>query len=117
MPITAEGHPYLPGAASGNYPNLPVTALPLCTRFVSRASFIHRDDTCAFVIGSGWSVDGRLVTFAPGRHPNPEVTLTESYETALTVNLGQVNPRNAMLTGKIRPGGDVLKLMSMLPLI
>ena len=61
--------------------------------------------------------DGRLVTFAPGRHPNPEVTLTESYETALKVNLGQVNPRNAMLTGKIRPGGDVLKLMSMLPLI
>jgi len=61
--------------------------------------------------------DGRLVTCAAGRHPNPEVTLTESYETALKVNLGKQNPRNALLTGKIRPSGDVLKLMSMLPLI
>jgi putative sterol carrier protein len=61
--------------------------------------------------------NGRLVTFAPGRHPEPEVTLTESYETALKVNLGTLNPRTAMLTGKIRPGGDVLKLMAMMPLI
>lgn len=62
-------------------------------------------------------VDGRLITFAPGRHPNPEVTLTESYESALKVNLGKLNPRTGILTGKIRPSGEVLKLMSLLPLV
>lgn len=60
--------------------------------------------------------NGTTTELALGEHPKPDVTLNQTYEVALKVNRGEINPNVAFMTGKIKPKGNVAKMMSLLPL-
>jgi len=46
-----------------------------------------------------------------GKIENPDVSVTRSYETAIAVDRGQMNSLNALVQGKVRMTGDIIKMM------
>ena len=50
-------------------------------------------------------------TAAPGDAAEPDVTITNSYETAMAVSKGETNTQMAFMTGKIKVTGNMAKLM------
>ncbi len=64
-----------------------------------------------------WIVeDGKLLDNRLGELPDAEVTLTETYEDAMRIQKGELDANAAFMQGKIRVGGDVAKLMALLPI-
>lgn len=64
-----------------------------------------------------WVVlDGKLVDNRLGRLEDADVTMTESYEDAMAVQKGELDVNAAFMQGKIRPTGDLDKLMGLLPI-
>lgn len=64
-----------------------------------------------------WVVqDGRLVENRLGHLEEADVTLTESWDDALAIQKGELDVNAAVLQGKVRPSGDIDKLMSLLPI-
>lgn len=61
-------------------------------------------------------LNGQTTELALGDHPKPDVTLSQTYEIGLKVNRGELNPNVAFMTGRIKPKGNVAKMMSLLPL-
>ena len=61
-------------------------------------------------------VDGQLVENKLGALADSEVTLTESYEDAKRMQQGELDANAAFMQGKVKVGGDVGKLMSLLPI-
>jgi putative sterol carrier protein len=61
-------------------------------------------------------VDGRLVENRLGRLEDAEVTLTESCEDAAAMQRGELDATAAFMQGRIKVGGDVGKLMTLLPI-
>jgi putative sterol carrier protein len=43
--------------------------------------------------------------------------VTETYEVSLKLNSGKMTPSAAFLSGKVKPRGNVPKMMSMTPLL
>jgi putative sterol carrier protein len=61
-------------------------------------------------------VDGHLVENRLGRIEDADVTLTESYDDAMAIQKGELDVNAAFMQGRIRPEGDLDRLMSLLPI-
>jgi putative sterol carrier protein len=61
-------------------------------------------------------VDGKLVENRLGRLADADVTLTQSYEDAMAIQKGELDVNAAFLQGRVRPEGDLDRLMSLLPI-
>jgi hypothetical protein len=55
-------------------------------------------------------VDGSGVALRPGPAPQPDVVLTESYDTAAALSRGDLAPAAAMAAGSITVRGDLKRL-------
>jgi len=60
--------------------------------------------------------NGTTTELALGDHPKPDVTLNQTYDVALAINKGEMNPNVAFMTGRVKPKGNVAKMMALLPL-
>jgi hypothetical protein len=59
--------------------------------------------------------DGQLREARLGTLDRPMCSLSMSYKNSVKMTRGELNPMMGLMTGKIRPGGDVSKLRGMLP--
>jgi putative sterol carrier protein len=48
--------------------------------------------------------------------PDPEVTLTQSYEDAKKIQQGELDANAAFMQGRVKVTGNMAKLMALLPL-
>jgi putative sterol carrier protein len=60
--------------------------------------------------------NGKLQESQLGEMPDPEVTLTQSYEDAKKIQLGELDANAAFMQGRVKVTGNMAKLMSLLPL-
>ena len=60
--------------------------------------------------------DGKLQESVLGEMPDPEVTLTQTYEDALKIQKGELDANAAFMQGRVRVTGNMAKLMALLPL-
>lgn len=59
--------------------------------------------------------DGRLQEARLGTLENPMCTLRMSYATSVKLTRNEIKPLVGLVTGRIRPGGDVARLRTMMP--
>jgi putative sterol carrier protein len=60
--------------------------------------------------------NGKLLESQVGEMPDPEVTLTTTYEDALKIQKGELDANAAFMQGRVKVTGNMAKLMSLLPL-
>ena len=60
--------------------------------------------------------DGKLLESNLGELSDPDFTLTMSYEDAVKVQKGELDPNAAFMQGRMKVSGNMAKLMSLLPL-
>jgi predicted lipid carrier protein YhbT len=60
--------------------------------------------------------NGKLQESQLGEMPDPEVTLTQSYEDALKIQKGELDANAAFMQGRVKVTGNMAKLMALLPL-
>jgi putative sterol carrier protein len=60
--------------------------------------------------------NGKLQESQLGEMPDPEVTLTQSYEDAKKIQLGELDANAAFMQGRVKVTGNMAKLMALLPL-
>jgi len=60
--------------------------------------------------------NGKLQESQLGEMPDPEVTLTQSYEDAKKIQEGELDANAAFMQGRVKVTGNMAKLMSLLPL-
>ncbi|MEO5679868.1 MAG: SCP2 sterol-binding domain-containing protein [Acidimicrobiales bacterium] len=61
-------------------------------------------------------VDGKLLEAALGDKEGAEVTLTQSYDDAVKISKGELDPNAAFMQGRIKVTGNMQKLMMLMPL-
>ncbi|HEX6236320.1 MAG TPA: SCP2 sterol-binding domain-containing protein [Acidimicrobiales bacterium] len=62
--------------------------------------------------------DGRLLVAEPGPDPDdPPLALTGSYDVAVAVARGELDPSAAFMQGRIKATGDMSQLFALLPLM
>ena len=54
---------------------------------------------------------GGVSNMALGTLDNPDVTVTQNYETATAISKGELNTQTAFMTGKLKVSGNLAKLM------
>jgi putative sterol carrier protein len=54
---------------------------------------------------------GGVATLALGALEDPDVTVKQSYETAVAISKGELNTQTAFMTGKLKVSGNLAKLM------
>lgn len=57
------------------------------------------------------TTSGGVANLAIGELDDPDVTINQSYETAIAISTGELNTQTAFLTGKIKVSGNLAKLM------
>jgi putative sterol carrier protein len=60
--------------------------------------------------------DGKLLEAKVGELDDTDFTLTMSYEDAVKVQQGELDPNAAFMQGRMKVSGNMAKLMSLLPL-
>ena len=60
--------------------------------------------------------NGKLQESQLGEMPDPEVTLTQSYDDAKKIQEGELDANAAFMQGRVKVTGNMAKLMSLLPL-
>ena len=60
--------------------------------------------------------NGKLQESQLGEMPDPEVTLTQSYEDAKKIQQGELDANAAFMQGRVKVTGNMAKLMALLPL-
>ena len=60
--------------------------------------------------------DGKLLDSQLGENAEVDFTLTMSYEDAVKVQQGELDPNAAFMQGRMKVAGNMAKLMSLLPL-
>jgi putative sterol carrier protein len=64
-----------------------------------------------------WVVeDGKLTGIGLGEREDAQVTMTMSYEDARRIQKNELDANSAVMQGRIKVGGDMSKLMSLLPI-
>ena len=64
-----------------------------------------------------WVVeDGKLLESTLGEDPDAEFTLTLTYEDSVKIQKGELGANAAFMQGRMKVGGNMGKLMSLLPL-
>ena len=64
-----------------------------------------------------WVVEnGKLLENTLGDDPDAEITLSMSYEDAMKMQKGELDPNAAFMQGRMKVSGNMAKLMSLLPL-
>lgn len=61
-------------------------------------------------------VEGRLEEAAMGRLDDADLTLVHSWDDAMAIQNGTLDPNVAYMQGRLKVSGDMAKLMSLLPL-
>jgi putative sterol carrier protein len=89
--------------------------------FAERVVGVAVDDAVRVVVqqeladtGAAWHVvvaDGRAVV-AGGRHPGPDVTITEDLATAMAIAAGDLSAQQAFVDGRLRVRGNLDRLSS-----
>ncbi|MFQ5524430.1 MAG: SCP2 sterol-binding domain-containing protein [Acidimicrobiia bacterium] len=54
---------------------------------------------------------GGVATLALGSIEDPDVTVKQSYDTAVAISKGELNTQTAFMTGKLKVSGNLAKLM------
>jgi len=57
------------------------------------------------------SASGGNTTMALGDLDDPDVTVKQSYDTAVAISKGELNTQTAFMTGKLKVSGNLAKLM------
>jgi putative sterol carrier protein len=57
------------------------------------------------------SIGGGAARVTAGPGASPDVTITNNYQTAVAIAKGELNTQMAFMTGKIKVGGNMAKLM------
>jgi len=60
--------------------------------------------------------DGKLLEAALGNAPDPDITLTRTYEDSVKVQQGELDSNTAFMQGRMKVAGDMTKFMALLPL-
>jgi predicted lipid carrier protein YhbT len=60
--------------------------------------------------------NGKILESQIGEMPDPEVTLTQSYDDAMKIQKGELDANAAFMQGRVKVTGNMAKLMSLLPL-
>ena len=60
--------------------------------------------------------NGKLKESRLGEMPDPEVTMTQTYEDAMKIQKGELDANAAFMQGRIKVSGNMAKLMSLMPL-
>lgn len=60
--------------------------------------------------------DGKLLENQLGDMPDPELTLTQTYDDAKKIQSGELDAQAAFMQGRIKVEGNMAKLMALMPL-
>lgn len=60
--------------------------------------------------------NGKLLDADLGDLPDPEITLTQSYEDAQKIQQGELDANAAFMQGRVKVTGNMAKLMALLPI-
>src|SRR5688500_2964292 len=60
--------------------------------------------------------DGKLVEDQRGVRDDPELTLTQSYEDAKKIQMGELEAQAAFMQGRVKAEGNMAKLMALMPI-
>lgn len=64
-----------------------------------------------------WNLEnGKLAEASLGDVADPEVTLTQTYDDAMKIQKGELDPNAAFMQGRMKVTGNMGKLMSLMPL-
>jgi putative sterol carrier protein len=64
-----------------------------------------------------WDLEnGKLLKSELGELPEPDVTMTQTYDDAMKIQKGELDPNAAFMQGRIKVAGNMAKLMSLMPL-
>ncbi len=71
----------------------------------------HVDDTPDGEADYYLKTSGGVANLALGAVEDPDVTVKQSYDTAVAISKGELNTQTAFMTGKIKVSGNLAKLM------
>jgi putative sterol carrier protein len=57
-------------------------------------------------------IDSGVARVRPGRAPDPDVTITEDYDTAAAIHRGELTLQDAFMTGQVRVAGNMATLIA-----